>query len=345
MAVPGAVLVEILDRALEGRGAGGIAVVSAAGAQTDAVWRGASSRDEPGHLAYSITKTFIATVMLQLRDAQRLSLDDRVARWFPGIDRSKRISLRQMLDHTAGIPDYGSLDSYHDAVRASPSVPWSFERFAAETFEKGLRFEPGSSWAYSNPGYMLLRRIAEELTGQSFSALIRDRIARPLGLGRTFVAETLDDLSSLAPAESTALSIDRTAREVRGLYHPGWVSHGVVASTPSEITRFFDALFCRDLLPAPSLREMTTLVSIGAGAAAGASRRGKPGYGLGIMGDPESPWGRVWGHNGGGPGYSTSAFHAPDAGGASVCAMCSVEGDARAEAIVFAVLDALRRAP
>ena len=63
MAVPGAVLVEILDRALEGRGAGGIAVVSAAGAQTDAVWRGASSRDEPGHLAYSITKTFIAVAV------------------------------------------------------------------------------------------------------------------------------------------------------------------------------------------------------------------------------------------------------------------------------------------
>ena len=63
------------------------------------------------------------------------------------------------------------------------------------------------------------------------------------------------------------------------------------------------------------------------------------------MGDPESWWGRLWGHDGAGPGYSTSAFHAPDAGGASVCAMCSVEGDARAEAIVFAVLDALRRAP
>jgi len=90
---------------------------------------------------------------------------------------------------------------------------------------------------------------------------------------------------------------------------------------------------------------MTTLVSFGAVAAAGASRWRKPGYGLGVIGDPESAWGRLWGHNGGGPGYSTSAFHAPDAGGASVCAMCSVEGDARAEAIVFAVLDALRRAP
>ena len=129
---------------------------------------------------------------------------------------------------------------------------------------------------------MLRRRIAEELTGQTFSALIRDRIARPLGLGRTFVPETLDDLSSLAPAESTALSIDRTAREVRGLYHPGWVSHGVVASTPSEIARFFDALFCRDVLSSPSLREMTTLVSIG-DVAVGASRWRKPGYGLGIM--------------------------------------------------------------
>ena len=76
MAVPGAALLEILDRTLEGRGAGGIAVVSAAVEKTDAVWRPASSRDEPGYLAYSITKTFIATVMLQLRDAQRLSLDD-----------------------------------------------------------------------------------------------------------------------------------------------------------------------------------------------------------------------------------------------------------------------------
>jgi D-alanyl-D-alanine carboxypeptidase len=344
MAVPGAALLEILDRTLEGRGAGGIAVVTGDGARVDAVWRPGSSRDEPGYLAYSITKTFTATVVLQLRDAQRLSLDDPLARWFPGIDRSERISLRQLLDHTAGIPDYGALASYHDAVRASPSVPWSFERFAAETFEKGLRFEPGSSWAYSNPGYMLLKRISEELTGRSYGALIRDRITRPLGLARTFVPETLDDLASLASAESTALSIDRTAREVRGLYHPGWVSHGVVASTPSEIARFLDALFRHDLLAARSRREMTTLVSIGADVPAGASRWRKPGYGLGIMGDPESSWGRLWGHSGGGPGYSTSVLHAPDAGEATVCAMCSVEGDARAEAIVFTVLDAMRQA-
>ena len=91
---------------------------------------------------------------------------------------------------------------------------------------------------------------------------------------------------------------------------------------------------------------MTTLVPIGGeNPAASDSPWRRPSYGLGIMGDPESSWGRLWGHNGGGPGYTTSAFHAPDLGGASVCAMCALEGDGKAEQMVLTGLDALRRAP
>jgi D-alanyl-D-alanine carboxypeptidase len=344
MAASTPALIDIINRTIEGRAAAGIAVVSGAGARPEAVWVPAFALDEPAYLAYSITKTFTAALMLQLRDEQRLTLNDRLARWFPRIDRSDRISLGQLLNHTAGIPDYGWLDTYHDAVRVSPSSPWSFERFAAETFEKGLRFDPGSSWAYSNPGYMLLKRIAEGVTGSSYGAMIRERIARPLGLLRTFVPESVSDLSTLAPAASRGLASDGATREVRDHYHPGWVSHGVVASTPSDVARFFAALFCGGLLSAQSLHEMTTLVPIGEAAASSASPWRRPGYGLGILGDPESSWGRLWGHNGGGPGYTTSAFHAPDLG-ASVCAMCALEGDAIAEQIVFAVLDTLRRAP
>jgi D-alanyl-D-alanine carboxypeptidase len=344
MVVSRSALIEIVDRTIEGRGAAGIAVVSGAGARAEAGWVPPSARDEPAYLAYSITKTFTATLVLQLRDQQRLTLDDRLARWFPRIDRSDRISLRQLLNHTAGIPDYGRLDAYHDAVRASPSSPWSFERFAAETFEKGLLFDPGSSWAYSNPGYLLLKRITEEVAGTSYEAMIGERIAQPLGLLRTFVPESVRDLSTLAPAVSRALAGAGATPEVRDHYHPGWVSHGVVASTPSDIARFFGALFCGDLLTAKSLHEMTTLVPVGPSAAASASRWRRPSYGLGIIGDPESSWGRLWGHNGDGPGYTTSAFHAPDLG-VSVCAMCALEGDAIAEQMVFTVLDALRRAP
>jgi D-alanyl-D-alanine carboxypeptidase len=107
-------------------------------------------------------------LILRLCEQRQLSLDDRLARWFGRVDQAHRITLRQLLNHTAGIPDYGGLRTYHDAVKSSPSIPWSFERFAAETFDKGLSFDPGQGWAYSNPGYMLLKRIAEEVTGESY---------------------------------------------------------------------------------------------------------------------------------------------------------------------------------
>ena len=188
---------------------------------------------------------------------------------------------------------------------------------------------------------MLLKRIAEEVAGITYATLISDRIARPLELWRTFVPESLEDLSSLAPASSRALALDGTPRQVRDHYHPGWVSHGVVASTPSEVARFFDALFRGRVVSSQSLQEMTTLVPVPGRSVAPPHRWGKPSYGLGVMGDPESPWGLLWGHNGGGPGYRTSAFHAPDLGGVSVCAMCALEEDSKAEQLVFAVFDAL----
>ena len=344
MAIAKAALVEIVDRAANGRGTAGLAIVGGPGQAPEAVWIPASASEEPAYLIYSITKTFIATLLLGLCDEGRVSLDDRLARWFPRVAGADRISLRQLLDHTAGMSDYGGLAAYHEAVRAAPSSPWSFERFAAETFDKGLSFDPGSSWAYSNPGYMLLKRIAEEVAGVSFAAMIRERITRPLGLRRTFTAESRDDLAGLAPAISRALAPDGEPRDVRGLYHPGWVSHGVVASTPSDVTRFFDALFCGAFLSQQSRQAMTSLVPIGQSPPP-ASRWRTPSYGLGIMGDPDSAFGRLWGHNGGGPGGTTSAAHAPDLGGVSVCAMCGFEGEADPERIVFTMLDVLHRAP
>ena len=334
-------LAEILEQQVEGRGTAGIAVKTAGTAGPVTAWVPSSADEESGYLAYSITKTFIAVLVLLLRDQRRVSLDDRLARWLPGLAGAERISLRQLLNHTAGVPDYGGVRAYHEDVRASPSAPWSFERFVAETLEKGLSFEPGSGWAYSNPGYMFVKRITEQVGGSSFATLILERIARPLGLARTFVPESVGDLATLAPASSRSLAHDAAPRDVRGYYHPGWVSHGVVASTPTEIARVFDALFRGRLISSASFLELTTLVPISAQVES--AHWGRPGYGLGIMGDTASRWGRLWGHNGGGPGYTTSAFHAPDLGGASVCAMCALEEAPGAEQLVFAVLDVLRR--
>jgi D-alanyl-D-alanine carboxypeptidase len=334
---------KLIVAAATSRGSASVSVL-VPDAELQAFWV-PESTDEPTFLAYSITKTFTAALVLRLCEQGRLSLEDSLARWFPRIAQAERISLRRLLNHTAGIPDYGGNPAYHDGVRSSPSTPWSFDRFGAETFGKGLQFEPGQGWGYSNPGYMLLKRIIEEVAGASYRDLVSESIARPFGLHRTFVPESIEDLGSLAPGTSCFLAPDGSPRDVRKHYHPGWVSHGVVASTSSEIVRFFDLLFRGRFLSPESLDQMTELVPVESpsDSSTGDSslRQGKPGYGLGLMGDPASPWGLILGHNGGGPCYSASAFHAPGLGGVSVCAMGAIEEDFKAEQVVFGVLDRL----
>jgi D-alanyl-D-alanine carboxypeptidase len=329
----------LLDAHIHGREIAAIAVARGDPPRTAAAWVPSSLAAEPSFLTYSVTKIFTATLILMLEEDGRLSLDEALLHWFPNIDRSPRITIRRLLNHTAGLPDYGGLRAYHDAVRASPGTPWSFEEFAAHTYEGGLLFEPGTGWAYSNPGYMLLKRIAEQVGCASYAQLIQTRVALPLQLKRTHVVDSIVALEPLAPARSRFLGVGRDTREVTTSYHPGWVSHGVVASTPSEVGAFCHALFSGRLVSARSMGELTSLVPVPNAP----SRWRKPSYGLGIMADPESPFGPLWGHNGGGPGYSTSVFHAPwfHAGPVTVCVMCTVEEDSLGENLLFAAFELL----
>jgi D-alanyl-D-alanine carboxypeptidase len=182
------------------------------------------------------------------------------------------------------------------------------------------------------------------VAGLPYRALVSERIAQPFGLRRTFVAESIEDLASLAPSTSSVLSRDGAPRDVRTHYHPGWVSHGVLASTSSEIVRFLDGLFHGQFLSRHSLKEMTELVAIPIASGPSSSakdsplRSGKPSYGLGLMGNPASPWGLIVGHNGGGPGYRASAFHAFDLGGVSVCTMGAIEEGFNSEDVVSGIL-------
>ncbi len=326
-----------------GRGVASVSALCPGSSEPITFWT-PEAGDEPAFLAYSVTKTFTSALVLKLCEEGRLSLDDRLARWYSKIERAQNISLRQLLNHTAGIPDYGSIAAYCESVRTSPSQPWSFERFAAETFDKGLLFDPGTGFAYSNPGYMLVKSIIEDVTGNSYRTLIAERIAGPLRLGRTFVAESIEDLARLAPGTSSLLAPDATSRDIRNHYHPGWVSHGVVASTASDLVRFMNILMRGRLLSRNSLDQMLSLVSLSLDSDGSASgheplRPVRPGYGLGVMGDPASPWGLIVGHNGGGPCYSASVFYSFGLDGLSVCAMGAIERGFSAERVVAGVFD------
>src|SRR5205823_2948641 len=112
---------------------------------------------------------------------------------------------------------------------------------------------------------------------------------------------------TLAPAYSIYLSSDGSPVEVRTRYDPRWVATGVVASTASDLVRFYDRLFAGDLIPRRLLDEMRTVVR--ASATPSNQRFVAPSYGLGLIADPLSPYGPLYGHSGGGPGYTSAALY------------------------------------
>jgi len=334
---------ELLRREAGDRGVAAVSVVERHGADPISVWTPELERP-PRFLIYSITKTFTAVLILRMCEDGRLELTDPVATWFPEVPESRRMTVEQLLNHSSGIPDYGGLAAYHMELQQSPTRPWSFERFAAETYEKGLLFPPGEGWSYSNPGYMLLKGIAEQLGGKSYAALIADHITTPLALRDTAVVHSLEDMKPLAAGTSSELAPDGQPRDVRAYYDPGWVSHGVIGSSCSDVARFFDSLFAGSLLSGDRVREMLELIRLETFSPEDRDalplRPESPSYGLGLMGDPDSPWGLLVGHNGGGPCYRASAFTATKSG-VSVCAMAAIEQGFSTESVVAQTLNAL----
>lgn len=332
-------LITRLEAAVQGQGVAGVALIDSRQPSPEVAWTPATLPVEPQFLAYSITKTFTAALCLRLQELGYLTLDDPLACWLPAVPQAELITLRHLLNHTAGIPDYGGLSAYHQAVRMTPGQPWNVDQYAAATYANGLLFPPGAGWAYANPGYLLLRRVVELATGQEYAALLATYIIQPLGLTRTFVPQSVADLAPLAPAPSRALATTGEVLDTRLHYHPGWVSHGVVAATPTQIATFYHALFAGALLTPAARQAMTTLVRVPGDHAPW----GAPSYGLGIMGDPASPVGLIWGHNGGGPGYNASAFHVPDLAGrgVTVCVMSGIEDGFAGETFVLDLLGEL----
>lgn len=249
---------------------------------------------------YSITKTLTGICGLKLEAAGYFRLTDPVRRWFPELPLPDTLQLIHLLQHSGGIRDYGPLPEYHEAVRTTPSVPWSDERFLAATVHRGLLFEPGSSWAYSNAGYLLVRRILERVSGQSFRHCVEELIARPLGLSNTFVAETIADWSSCVPGYGRDVTLDGSMIDVRATYHPDWCAPGVAVSNVEEVTRIYDSLFSGDLMDAQQLERMLTLVPLPQSDPPAVSHFS----GLGIYYDLDGPFSPNYGHGGGGPGYS-----------------------------------------
>ena len=270
---------------------------------------------------YSLTKTITAACVLRMVDVGLLALEAPLRHWMPELDFADRVTLHQLLAHTSGIRDYGVLAEYHEGVQTSPEAPWTYEEIVARTCDRALDFEPGQGWAYSNSGYTLVKRIVELTAKASFGDALQQHVLSHLALEQTFALNDMSEMGRVVPGYSALFSADEAIKDVRSVFHPGWCGTGLVASTSADLCRFFDALVGGRLLNQDSLERMLTLQRVPGVHPPAVS----PSYGLGIMGDPDSPRGLAYGHGGGGPGWNLAAATIPDLRGhhVSIAVLCN----------------------
>ncbi|MEY2270528.1 serine hydrolase domain-containing protein [Streptomyces sp. BF23-19] len=281
----------------------------------------------------SNTKTFVAVVVLQLVGEGKIGLDATVDTYLPGLVRGegidgRRITVRQLLQHTSGLPDYG-VHVDDDEIRNRYLEP-------RELLDIALRYkadaDPGETWGYSNTNYILAGLIVQKVTGRPLAEEIDRRIIKRIGLRHTYFP---------APGEMTIREphpqgyhrnpADGPLRDFTEM-DPSWGwAAGQLISTNSDLNRFFTALLAGRLLPAAQLAEMRTTVPAGTSGLR---------YGLGLTSRPLSCGGVYWGHGGDIAGYETRGGVTDDGRAANV-AVTSIPSD---EAATQHVMDAVDRA-
>lgn len=199
----------------------------------------------------SVSKQFTCAVVLVLADEGRLSVHDKVAKYYPTLTRATDISILDLMNHVSGYPDYYPLD-FVDRRMKKPIEP---DQLLRQYAGGRLDFEPGTRWSYSNTGYILLARIAEKVSGQSFGELLTSRILRPLGMHQTTYEPAATDPRLARGYTTFALSKpEPVAPEA-----VGWLGGaGGIYSTPSDLARWDLALAERRILSPAAWTIMTT---------------------------------------------------------------------------------------
>jgi len=265
----------------------------------------------------SNTKTFVATVVLQLVAEGKVRLDEPVETYLPNVVRGEGIdgrviTVRQLLQHTSGLADYDEIlaDGY-DKIQHRYFEP---REIADIGLAKPAQFAPGTGWAYSNTNYVLAGLIVQKVTGRPIGEEITRRVIDRVGLRHTYWPGQGDQsIREPHPHGYFAAGPGQPLADVTEMDPSlGWAA-GQLISTPRDLNAFFLALVDGRLLAPAQLDEMRTMV-----AAPGSSVRGDEKYGLGLATFTLSCGGVAWTHGGDAPGYETRNAVTPDGRAATV---------------------------
>lgn len=204
----------------------------------------------------SISKQFCATAILLLQEQGKLSLDDPVGKYVPGLTRGNEVTIREILSHTSGYQDYAPED-YPVQSQLGPVTP----RQILDTWAtKPLDFEPGAQWQYSNTNYVIAGLIVEKVTGEKLFAYLGEHIFRPLGMKSAWDSDEKElTRTDAAPYMRNALG---PARPVPN-GGEGWMfAAGELAMTPHDLALWDESILARSILSSESYKEMFTEVKL-----------------------------------------------------------------------------------
>jgi CubicO group peptidase (beta-lactamase class C family) len=252
----------------------------------------------------SVSKQFTAMAIMLLVEEGKLNLDDPIAAYIPELEMYKGITVRHLVHHTGGLPDYMQLmDSLFDktTIATNKDIITLFAKH-----QPAILFEPNTKFQYSNTGYALLGSIIEKASGMPFGGYLAKRIFKPLGMAQTLVYTrryqpvNVDKYAyGYVYAESHGKyvlpdSLDETSMVI---WLDGIVGDGCVNSTVKDLLKWDRALYTNELLPPKRMAEIFTGTTLADGTET------EYGFGWFVGADPE--YGTVANHGGGWPGYST----------------------------------------
>ncbi|MFE9413495.1 serine hydrolase domain-containing protein [Streptomyces sp. NPDC006704] len=259
----------------------------------------------------SNTKSFVSAVLLQLEGEGRLSLDDSVEKWLPGVVRGngndgRAIAVRQLLSHTSGIYDPTTEPAFFAPYLERHQ--WGHVYPPREVVARAVRhkplFAPGTGWSYSNTNYLLAGLVIEAVTHRAASVEIQRRVLAPLGLKDTSFPLTDPDIHG-----PHLHGYDLSGRDVTR-FSPSydWTA-GAMISTVDDLARFHRALFTGELLRPAQQRELLTTVRFPDAPAYGlGGQRMEVSCGPGATSAPVV----VWEADGGGPGFTSASLITAD---------------------------------
>jgi D-alanyl-D-alanine carboxypeptidase len=252
----------------------------------------------------SVTKTFMATLILQLVGDGKLRLDDPITRWAPQVPNGQHITIRELLNMSSGLFNYTEDPLWVQQAFSPRTGParrqWTPQQLIQVAVAHRPYFPPGTGWHYSNTNYILLGEIIEQVTGRPVAEVLRTRILQPLGLTHTVYPTTQAMPNPHAQGYATQLGSSILTDVTRT--NPSWAgTAGAMISTLDDLHTWAQALATGTLLGAAQQRERLTWNPYAALPTHGLTQ-----YGLGV-----AQLVGFLGHSGGLPGFNTEMWYLP----------------------------------